>query len=84
MWVIFETKTYIHQSKQSNDNLDEKILFDEITHFQDPQIRKKSVIGLHGNQEFHIPLCTMIYLALKSKFNAIVSFRNRNFNFNSK
>ena len=37
---------------------------------------KGPVRGLYGNREFNLSLWSMIYLALKSRFNAIVSFRN--------
>ena len=50
---MFKTKVSIYHSKA---NLDKKILFGKI---------KMLVRGLYGNQEFHIPFCSMIYVALK-------------------
>ena len=43
------------------------ILFDRITHLQDPTIRNMSVMCLYGNAEFHIPFWSMIYVALEFK-----------------
>ena len=48
MWPIFKSKMLIFQSK---DNLDEKILFDKITHHLDPEIRKILVRGKFGNED---------------------------------
>ena len=65
----------IHQSKA---NLGEKhFSFGEITHLQDPKIRKIPVWGLYGNREFCIPFWSMIHFALKFKSDTMVSFRNR-------
>ena len=33
--------------------------------FKTSTIRKISVRGFHGNREFHVPFCSMIYVALK-------------------
>ena len=43
---IFKTVLLIYQSKV---NLDEKILFDKITHHLDPETSKMPVRGLCGN-----------------------------------
>ena len=61
---------------QPRANLDEKILFGKITHLKDLEIRKMRVKSLYGNREFHVSFWSMIYLALKFKFNAIVNVRN--------
>ena len=62
MGQIFNTELLIYQSKA---NLDEKILFDKITHHLDLKIRKMPVRGLNGNQIFYVPFWSMIYVALK-------------------
>ena len=62
MAPIFKTELLIYQSKA---NLDEKILFDKITHQLDPEIRKMPVRGLYGNQIFQVPFWSMIHVALK-------------------
>ena len=62
MGPIFKTELLIYQSKA---NLDEKILFDRITHHLDLEIRKIPVSGLHGNRIFHVSLWSMISVALK-------------------
>ena len=59
---IFKTELLICQSKA---NLDEKILFDKITHHLDLEIRKMPVRGLYGNRIFDVPFWSMIYVALK-------------------
>ena len=46
MWLILKTKLLSYQSKA---NLDEKILFLEVTHYPDPEIRKMPVRGMFGN-----------------------------------
>ena len=54
MQPVFKTRILIHQSKA---NLDEKILFGEITlHLSDPEIRKMMAKGLHSNENsmFHL------------------------------
>ena len=66
MGPIFKTEFLIYQSKA---NLDEKILFDKITHHLDVEIRKMPARGLYGNRIFHAPL--------RSIDIHIVSFRNR-------
>ena len=64
--LIFKTEILIYQSKAYLDN---KILFGKISHLEDPpEIRKMSVRGLYGNQEFHFLFWSMIYLLLKLKF----------------
>ena len=52
MRPIFEAKILIYQSKA---NLDETILFGNITNLIDPEIRKMMEKGLFGNQDstFH-------------------------------
>ena len=52
LWPIFETKILIDQSTA---NLDMKILFGNITHLRDAEIRKMLEKGLFGNQDsmFH-------------------------------
>ena len=52
IWPIFKTKLFIYHSKA---NLDEKILFGEITHHFDQEIRKMLVNGKFGNEDstFH-------------------------------
>ena len=62
MRPIFKTKMLIYHSKA---NLDEIILFGNITHHIDPKIRKMPVRGLYGNRKFHIPFWSMIYVAPK-------------------
>ena len=62
MGPIFKTELLIYLSKA---NLDEKILFDKITHYLDPGIRKMLVRNLYGNRIFHGPLWSMIYVAFK-------------------
>ena len=62
MGPIFKTELLIYQSQA---NLDEKLLFDKITHHLDIEIRKMPVRGLYGNQIFHVPFWSMIYVALK-------------------
>ena len=62
MRPIFKIKMSIYQSKA---NLDGEILFRKISHLEDAIIRKMPVMGLYGNQEFHIPFWSMIYVALK-------------------
>ena len=71
MSLIIKTKLLICLFKA---NLHEKVLFVKIT--RDPKIRKTSVRCLYENQEFHFPFWSIIYLTLKSKFNAMVCFRN--------
>ena len=58
---IFKTELLIYQSKA---NLDEKILFDKVTHHLDPKMRKMPVRGLYGNRIFHVPFWSMIYVVL--------------------
>ena len=53
---------------QSKADLDEKILFDNITHLYDPTIRKMPVRSLYGNLKFHVPFLSIIYVALKFTF----------------
>ena len=52
MGPIFKTEMLMYQSKA---NLDEKILFGNITNHSDPEIRKMLVRGMFGNQDssFH-------------------------------
>ena len=52
MRPIFKTEMLMYQSKA---NLDEKILFGNITHHSDPEIRKMLVRGMFGNKDssFH-------------------------------
>ena len=64
MGPIFKIELLIYQSKA---NLDEKILFDKITHHLNPEIRKMLVRGLYGNRILHVPFWSMIYVALKFK-----------------
>ena len=59
---IFKTEFLFYLSKA---NLDEKILFDKITHHLDLKIRKMPVRGLYLNRIFHVPFWSMIYVALK-------------------
>ena len=54
--------------------------FGKTTHLHKTTIRKVPLKGLHGNQKFHIPLWSMIYVALKF----ILSISETEFNFNSK
>ena len=49
MGPIFKTELLIFQSKA---NLDEKILFDKITHHLDPEITKMPVMGLYRSVFF--------------------------------
>ena len=62
MGPIFKTELLIYQSKA---NLDEKILFEKITHHLDLEIRKIPVRGLYVNRIFNVPFWSMIYVALK-------------------
>ena len=56
---------FIHQSK-AKANLDGRILFANITHLKVPiKLEKMPVSGLYGNRKFHVPLWSMIYVALK-------------------
>ena len=73
---ISKNKMLIHQSKA---NLDEKILSGRIIHLQDLTIenRNNAYKVFEYERGIHLPFWTMIYLALKRKFNTIVSFRNR-------
>ena len=48
MQLIFNVEMFIYQSKA---NLDVKILFGDITHLVDPEIRKFLERGLYGNQD---------------------------------
>ena len=48
MRPICKTEMLIHQSKA---NLDEKILFRNISHHLDPEIRKMIVKGKFGNED---------------------------------
>ena len=52
MRPIFNTEMFIHQSKF---NLNEEILFGNIPHLMDPEIRKMLVKGMLGNKNstFH-------------------------------
>ena len=62
MGPTFKTELLIYQSKA---NLDEKILFDKITHHLDPEIRKMPVRRSYWNRIFHVPFWSMIHVALK-------------------
>ena len=44
------------------DNLDEKILFGNITHIVDPEVRKIVESGLLGKSRFQIPFWSFIYM----------------------
>ena len=77
MGPIFKTKVLICQSKA---NLDEKILFREITHLKDSTIRKMPVKGFYGNREFHIPFWSMIYMVMQFTLSVL----EIEFKFNSK
>ena len=66
MRPIFKTKMLIYQSRV---NLDEKVLFGNISHLIDPGIRKMLVKGMFGNKTFHIPFWSMIYLLSKLEFS---------------
>ena len=59
---MFKTELLIYQSKAK---LNEKILFDKITHHLDLEIRKMLVRSLYGNLIFHVPFWSIIYVALK-------------------
>ena len=52
---------------QSKVNFDGKILFGNITHLKEPEIRKMLERGLWG-PKFHIPFRSMTYLLLKLEF----------------
>ena len=70
--LIYNTEMSIYLSK---DNLDEKILFGKNHSSLKPKkIRKIHARDLHENREFHVPLQSMIYLALKSELNALITF----------
>ena len=51
--------------------------------FKTEKIRKMPVKGLYGNRGFHVLFRSMIYFALKFKFNTIVRSEMK-FNFNSR
>ena len=72
MCPIFKTELLTYQLK---DNLDEEFSFGKINHH--PKIRKMLAKGLYGNQAFHLPFRSMIYLVLKFKVNAVFNVRNR-------
>ena len=65
MRPIFKTKMLIYQSKA---NLDEKILFGQIIHQFDPEIRKMLVKRNFLKHGFLIPFWSIINLLLKFKF----------------
>ena len=68
-WLIFKTRSLIYQSQA---NLHEKILFGKITHLDDPIIRKMPARSVEdGDEKFHVPFWSMIYVALK--FTLLVS-----------
>ena len=77
MRPIFKTKMLVYQSKA---NLDGEILFDKITHLLGPKIRKMLIRRLCGNQKFHVPFWSMIYVALKFA----LQFSEIEFDFNSR
>ena len=62
MGPIFKTELLLYQSKA---NLDEKILFDKITHHLDQELRKMPERDLYGNRIFHVPFWSMLYVAVK-------------------
>ena len=62
---VFKAKMLFYQSKA---NLVEKILFDNITHLIDLEIRKILEMSLCGEPIFNIPFWSMIYLPFKLKF----------------
>ena len=53
---------------QSKASLDVKILFGNVNHLIDLEIRKMLELGLTENQDFNIPFWSMIYLLSKLKF----------------
>ena len=68
MWLMFETEMLIYQS---NDNLDEKILFYQITHQLDPETRKMHCWkgGMFGNKDPHsLVVCNLLSIEIKMLF----------------
>ena len=51
-------------------------VFNYIDSLYDLKIRQMRARGLNGSREFHVPIWSMIFLALKFEFNPVVSFRN--------
>ena len=63
--LIFKDGMLIYQSKA---NFDEIILFDKITHYLDPEIRKMLARGMFKSKDSSFHSGSIIYLLLKLKF----------------
>ena len=74
MWPIFKTKLLIFHS---NANLDEKILFDKITHHLDPEMRKYWCLETQPSHS--ILLYDLLVIEIKILFLKLTMTYNFNF-----